>query len=497
MPKISLVAPSTALSADAVVVGVVQGPKGPQLAAGGQVVDEALGTPLLDALEAAGATGKADEVTKIPTLGLTKFPLVVATGIGAAITDEAVRRAVGAALRELAGKRTVHIALDAPVTALAEGAGLGAYSFTEYKLSTRRWARPCSTRSRLPPPTRLRTVTIAGSTEKAARDELRRAVVITDAIGFVRDLVNTPPNDLYPATFAERVEERATKDGLAIEVFDERALKRGKFGAILAVGSGSSRGPRLVRITHKPAKPVARVALVGKGITFDSGGLNIKTSNMGWMKSDMGGAAAVVGATLACAALKLPIEVTATVPMAENMPSGAAYRPSDVITMRGGRTVEVSDTDAEGRLVLADAIVRACEDEPDYLIEASTLTGAQLVALGTRVIGAMGDEAWRDQVAAAGNEVGELVWPMPIPEELRPALDSSVADIASLTGERWGGMLVGGAFLGDFVTEGVPWVHLDIAGPAFNQGKPYGYTPKGGTGAAVRTIVATVASLAN
>jgi leucyl aminopeptidase len=209
----------------------------------------------------------------------------------------------------------------------------------------------------------------------------------------------------------------------------------------------------------------------------------------------MGGAAAVVGATLGCAALNLPVEVTATVPMAENMPSGAAYRPSDVITLRGGRTVEVSDTDAEGRLVLADAIVRAVEDDPGYLIEASTLTGAQLIALGTRVIGAMGSEAWRDAVAAAGNAVGETVWPMPIPEELRPALDSSVADLASLTGERWGGMLVGAAFLGDFVPDGLPWVHLDIAGPAFNQGEPWGYTPKGGTGAGVRTIVAAIESL--
>lgn len=482
MPKLSLVAPSAPLTADAVVVGVVEGDGGPKLAPGAEVVDTALDAKLLSALEATGATGKPDEVVKIPTLGLARFPLVVATGLGPAPDDEAVRRAVGAAVRELASKRAVHIAIDAPVLPLAEGAALGAYSFTEYKST--------------PPPKGLRTVTLAGSTEKAARDELRRAVAVTDAINFVRDVVNTPPNDLYPATFAERVEERATKDGLAIEVFDERMLKRGKFGAILAVGSGSSRPPRLVRLTHKPARPVARVALVGKGITFDSGGLNIKTSNMGWMKSDMGGAAAVVGATLACAALKLPVEVVATVPMAENMPSGAAYRPSDVITMRGGRTVEVSDTDAEGRLILADAIVRACEDDPDYLIEASTLTGAQLVALGSRVIGAMGEQTWRDRVVAAGRSVGELVWPMPIPEELRPALDSPVADIATLTGDRWGGMLVGGAFLGDFVSDGVPWVHLDIAGPAFNQGKAYGYTPKGGTGAAVRTIVATVAALA-
>jgi leucyl aminopeptidase len=375
----------------------------------------------------------------------------------------------------------VHIAIDGPLGALAEGAALGAYAFTEYQSGA--------------PAAKLRTITLGGDNDKSAKAELKRAAAITDAIAFVRDLVNTPPNDLYPATFAARVEQRAKSDGLSVEVLDERALKRGKFGAILAVGSGSSRPPRLVRLTHRPSKPVARVALVGKGITFDSGGLNIKTANMGWMKSDMGGAAAVVGATLACAALRLPVEVTATVPMAENMPSGAAYRPSDVITMRGGRTVEVADTDAEGRLVLADAIVRASEDDPDYLIEASTLTGAQLIALGTRVIGAMGDEAWRDQVAAAGSSVGEAVWPMPIPDELRPALDSSVADLTSLTGERWGGMLVGGAFLGDFVPDGLPWVHLDIAGPAFNQGKPWGYTPKGGTGAAVRTIVAAITGL--
>jgi leucyl aminopeptidase len=177
------------------------------------------------------------------------------------------------------------------------------------------------------------------------------------------------------------------------------------------------------------------------------------------------------------------------------MPSATAYRPSDVLTMRNGRTVEVADTDAEGRLVLADAIIRAVEDEPDHLIEASTLTGAQLVALGTRVIGAMGEANWRDRVTAAGNEAGEAVWAMPIPAELRPALDSPIADLQSLTGDRWAGMLVGAAFLADFVPEGLPWVHLDIAGPAWNLAGPYGYTPKGGTGAAVRTITAAVASL--
>jgi leucyl aminopeptidase len=482
MPKMSIVSRSAALTADAIVVAVQSTARGPRLVPGAEPVAAALDGTLPAALEAVGATGKPNEVVKIPTLGRAGFPLVVAAGIGPDADAEALRRGVGAALRALTDKRTVHLAIDGPTGALAEGAALGAYAFTEYKSQ--------------PDAGKLRTVTIAADNDKQGKQQLKHAAAVADAISFVRDLVNTPPNDLYPATFAARVEERASKDGLQVEVLDERGLKRGRFGAILAVGSGSSRPPRLVRITHRPAKPVAKVALVGKGITFDSGGLNIKTSNMGWMKSDMGGAAAVVGATLACAALRLPVEVTATVPMAENMPSGAAYRPSDVITMRGGRTVEVADTDAEGRLVLADAIVRAAEDGPDYLIEASTLTGAQLIALGTRVIGAMGDAAWRDQVAAAGNSVGEAVWAMPIPEELRPALDSPVADLTSLTGERWGGMLVGGAFLGDFVPDGLPWVHLDIAGPAFNQGQPWGYTPKGGTGAAVRTIVAAIEQLA-
>jgi leucyl aminopeptidase len=217
---------------------------------------------------------------------------------------------------------------------------------------------------------------------------------------------------------------------------------------------------------------------------------------MGWMKSDMGGAAAALASVLAAAALKLPVEVTATAPMAENMPSGTAYRPSDVLTMRSGRTVEVDNTDAEGRLILADGIARAVEDDPDYLIELSTLTGAQLVALGTRVIGAMGEPGWRDRVTAAGNAVGEAVWAMPVPDELRAGLDSPVADLRNVTGDRWGGMLVGASFLADFVPDGLPWVHLDIAGPAFNQGSAYGYTPKGGTGAGVRTVVAALTELA-
>ena len=405
---------------------------------------------------------------------------MIATGLGEdPRSAESVRRAVGAALRAIGGQSSVHVAIDGPVGALAEGAVLGSYRYTAYKSNA---GKPA-----------LRKITLAAADD---RSELRRARVVTEAIVRTRDLVNTPPNDLYPATFAARAVEFAEAANLDVEVLDERALRRGRFGAVLAVGGGSARPPRLVRISYCPRRAKTHVALVGKGITFDSGGLNLKTANMDWMKSDMGGAAAAITSICAIAALRLPVAVTATVPMAENMPGGAAYRPSDVITMRNGRTVEVANTDAEGRLILADAIARAAEDEPDYLIEASTLTGGQLVALGGRVIGAMGEPRWRDRVAAAGNAVGEAIWSMPLPDDLRRGLDSPVADLQNVTGDRWGSMLVAGHFLADFVPDGLPWVHLDIAGPAWNLGQPHDYTPKGGTGAAVRTIIAAVERLA-
>jgi leucyl aminopeptidase len=482
MPSISLVAPASEITADAVVVGAVRHGKGVRLAPGATAVEQAMGRRLPAALATLDVSGRPDEVVKIATLGTAPFPLVVVTGLGDDATDaEAVRRGVGAALRALSGRAIVHVAIDAPVEAIAEGALLGSYAFTTYKSAA---ARP-----------KLRKITVAGGGGEA-KARLARAKIVAEAVTTVRDLVNTPPNDLYPASFADRARELATRAKLEVQVLDERALKRERFGGILGVGQGSSRPPRLVRISYRPARARAKVALVGKGITFDSGGLNLKTANMEQMKSDMGGAAAMVAGICAIAALKLPVEVVATIPMAENMPGGGAYRPSDVLTFRNGRTVEVGNTDAEGRLILGDAIARAAEDGPDYLIEASTLTGAQGVALGNRVIGAMGEPAWRDAVAAAGNAVGETVWPMPLPDDLRPGLDSPVADLVNVTGERWGGMLVGGHFLADFVPDGLPWVHLDIAGPAFNTKGPYGYTPKGGTGAGVRTVIAAVERLA-
>ena len=266
----------------------------------------------------------------------------------------------------------------------------------------------------------------------------------------------------------------------------------------MAVGQGSANPPRLVRLSYAPAGASTHLALVGKGITFDSGGLSLKPpAGMITMKCDMAGSAAVLAAVRAIAQLGVPLRVTAYLAIAENMPSGAAQRPGDVITAYGGKTVEVLNTDAEGRLVMMDALVRCGADEPDAIIDVATLTGAQVVALGARIAGIMGnDDGWRDEVHAAAEAAGELSWPMPIPEELRPSLESPVADLANI-GERNGGMMTAAAFLREFVPEGVPWAHMDIAGPAFVDGSPpWAYNGKGATGYGVRTLVSVAERLA-
>jgi leucyl aminopeptidase len=421
----------------------------------------------------------------------------VAVGLGPVAdryTPETVRRACGAALRELGGRPAVVSTLalvngeqpdPALVVAAGEGALLGAYRFTRYKTD----AGP-------PPPNQIALV-VPDAKDKATRAAVKRATAVAGAVTFARDLVNLAPNELYPAEFAARAVQAAERAGVDAEVLDEKGLRKGGYGGILGVGSGSARPPRLVRLTYRGPRAKTRVALVGKGITFDSGGLSIKgAKDMEWMKCDMAGAAAVVATVTLAAALKVPVEVIATVPLAENMPGGAAYRPQDVLTMYGGRRVEVLNTDAEGRLVLADALARACEDAPDYVLDAATLTGAQLVSLGTRIAGVMGDEPLRARVVAAAALAGESAWPMPMPAELRTDLDSTVADLANVTGHRHGGMLAAAQFLSEFVAEGVRWVHIDVAGPAYNTGEPWGYTPKGATGTPVRTLLAVLEDIA-
>ena len=479
--------PATAI-VDAVVVGLRPGDDGPSLAPGAESVDAAFDGELAALLAVVGATGKAEEVVKLPARGALTAPLVVAVGLGAEDDGDAadqVRRAAGAVARSLAGTGHAVCTLGAlDVRAAAEGLLLGAYAFTAYRSDDE---------GRAP----VGRVDLTGDPEADA-DALRVGTAVAEAVAAARDLVNTPPNDLYPASFAERARELAEAAGVTVEVLDEAALAEGGYGGVLGVGQGSSRGPRLVRLSYAGgAEPRAHVALVGKGITFDTGGISIKpAANMDHMTSDMSGAAAVVATTVLAARLELPVAVTATVPMAENMPSDTAYRPGDVLRMYGGRTVEVLNTDAEGRLVLADAIVRAAEDDPDYLVETSTLTGAQQVALGLRTMGVMGSEEFRDRVAAHARAVGEDGWAMPFPGHLRGELDSRVADLANVAGHRYGGMLLAGVFLREFVPEGLPWAHLDIAGPAFHTGAPYGYTGKGGTGVPVRTLLAVLTDIA-
>ncbi|MGH3790669.1 MAG: leucyl aminopeptidase [Pseudonocardiaceae bacterium] len=479
----------TTATVDALVVGTMSGEGGARLLPGSADVDAAFDGTLTDLLAVLGARGKADEVIKVPTRGTITAPLLVATGLGKVDgrpTAEQVRRAAGAAARALSGTtRAVTTLSRIDLAAAAEGTALGSYAFTAYQTQNEN------------EPLKEMDLSVSSASDAGARQDLARAIAIAESVTAARDLVNTPPNDLYPASFAHRAVTMAEAAGLRTEVLDEQALLREGYGGILGVGGGSSRLPRLVRLHYAPAASRAKVALVGKGVTFDTGGISIKpAAKMEEMTMDMAGAAAVVVTAVLAARLELPIEVIATVPMAENMPSATAYRPGDVLTMYGGATVEVLNTDAEGRLILADALVRAAQDAPDYLIDTATLTGAQVIALGNRTSGIMGTPEFRDRVTAISQQVGENGWAMPLPDHLRSDLDSKLADIANVASHRWGGMLAAGVFLSEFVPDDLPWVHLDIAGPAYNTGSPWGYTGKGGTGVPVRTLAAVLTDIA-
>lgn len=484
--------PKRPVQSSVLIVPVVSGDDGN----GATVV----GNPYLDAeatgeievaLRALGAKGGNEQLTRVvvPALPVSS---VLAVGLGKSRDEwsaETIRRAAGAAARALTGVENVFTTLsDLDLEAAIEGLLLGAYRFTEFRSA-----------KTAPTDAGIRKVTaLTPDTRSATKDAAARAEAIAVAVATARDFVNTPPSHLFPAEFAERAKTLGEQAGLEVKILDEKALARDGYGGIIGVGKGSSRPPRLVRLAHRGGgRKGKKVALVGKGITFDTGGISIKpAANMHHMTSDMGGAAAVIATVVLAARQKLPIDVVAYVPMAENMPSSTAQRPGDVLTQYGGITVEVLNTDAEGRLVLADAIVRACEDNPDYLIETSTLTGAQTVALGSRTPGVMGSDEFRDRVAVISQEVGENAWAMPLPEELKDDLKSTVADLANVSGSRFAGMLVAGTYLREFVADGVEWAHIDIAAPAYNSGGPWGYTPKGGTGVPTRTMFAVLEDIA-
>ncbi|WP_225096813.1 leucyl aminopeptidase [Streptomyces sp. CoH27] len=487
------------LRADAIVIGVAKGAKGPVVAPGAEAVDKAYDGRLAGVLETLGASGAEGELTKLPAPAGFKAPLVVAVGLGArpgeGDTDggydaEALRRAAGVAARALSGSKKAAFALpvDGPgaVGAIAEGVLLGAYAFDVYKEAGNGSAKARNSKAPL-----AEAALLGGKPRDAAhKGALARAVAVSEELNRARDLINTPPNDLTPAAFAEIAQTAGKEHGLKIQVLDDKALVKGGYGGILGVGGGSAATPRLVKLSYKHPKAEKHLAFVGKGITYDSGGISLKPAGHNeTMKCDMSGAAAVFAAVVAAARLGLEVNLTGWLALAENMPSGSAVRPGDVLHMYSGKTVEVLNTDAEGRLVLADALWAASQEKPDAIVDVATLTGAMVLALGHRTFGVMAnDDAFRSAVYDAAEEVGEPAWPMPLPEHLRKGMDSTVADIANM-GERMGGGLVAGLFLREFVGEGITWAHLDIAGPAFNEGGPFGYTPKGGTGSGVRTLV--------
>lgn len=486
---------------DAVVIGVVQSGEGRKgglaVAPGGEAVAEAYGRTFRPLLASLGFSGKVGEIAKVPTGKTLTSPLLVVVGLGRVgaegPTARVVRRAAGAAARSVTNAASVALALPAGtpelVRSVTEGYVLGGYTFTKYK-------KKGADDDRAGAPAEV-VVLSDTARKKETQQAFEDAQVVAEAVATTRDWVNTPPGDLRPPDFAAAV-EAAAKDvskgrgapKVGVAVYDEKRLAELGCGGILGVGAASAAPPRLVELTYAPRGAKTHLALVGKGITFDSGGLTIKpAASMNDMKSDMAGAAAVVAATFAIARLGLPIKVTTFAPMAENMVSGTATRPGDVLTMYGGTTVEVLNTDAEGRLVLGDALVMATERTPDVVLDVATLTGHMVVALGDKVSGVMGSEDVVDAVLGAAEGAGEDMWPMPIPEQMEERVHGSkVADLAQHDWVRWGGGLFAAAFLREF-TGGLPWAHLDIAGPSFNSGGPYGHVTAGGTGVAVTTLV--------
>ncbi len=493
LPSVS-VAPTVAKDVDVLVVGMAT-------ASGNDVVvgvpddvatwfTKSVGRELGDVARGLGATSKNATTT---LLAGPKGLRIVVVGLGDIdVTPEQVRRASGAALRSaatLVGDEPLRVALSLDaiepqvIKGAVEGALLGAYRF-----------RPSGEGK----PGVASILVVTSNKRPDARQAVELGVGTASSVCQARTWVNTSADLLFPESFAEEIRTAARAKSLAVEVWDDKALEREGFGGLLAVGGGSARKPRLVKVSYAPRGAKFHLALVGKGITFDSGGLNIKSAEgMYTMKSDMAGAASVMGAVTAIAEAGIKIRVTAYAALAENLPSGTAYRPSDVLTIYGGKTVENGNCDAEGRLVLADALVKASEEAPDLVIDVATLTGACVVALGERVAGLMArDDQTADLILDAAEASGELFWQLPIPEESRGKLESGVADLKS-TGDRPGGALTAAAFLSEFVPPALSWAHLDIAGPAFNPHKPYDYVPEGGTGMSVRTLVALAHALAN
>jgi leucyl aminopeptidase len=488
-------APS-ALSVDLLAVPIAsdevrRGRLAPRLAA----IDRALGGAIAGAVASGDFTGKPSQQLLVYPDRRRKARRVLLWGMGEAksIDAEALRVASGTAVSRAAGARSTRVALVVPplgagadpesCQALAEGAVLGGYRFDAYREKSDETSRVAS----------LALIVARGQNLRASRDAAKLGVIIAESQNVARGLSNQPPNVLSPEQLAQEARAVARETGLAVRVFDVPELERRKMGAILAVGGGSSRPPRLIALEYAPkgaAKKSRPFAIVGKGITFDSGGISIKpAAGMDEMKHDMSGAATVIGVLRACALLELPIRVVGVIGAAENLPGGKAYRPGDIVTAASGKTIEVLNTDAEGRVVLADALHYAkSEFDPVAIVDLATLTGACVVALGRWATGLFGSHTGLvEAIRAAGERTGELAWPMPLLDGHKREIKSEVADIKN-SGGRNAGASTAAAFLAAFVGD-TPWVHLDIAGTAWTTTALGGYQPRGATGVGVRMLL--------
>ena len=435
-------------------------------------------------LDGADFTGKEGELLSVPGAGLVPQGTVVLVGVGASPDAETLRKAAGSAGRALTRAASVATTLGARVAggeaAVALGFLLGQYSFQKHRTQ--------------PKPVKTSSLRFIGA-EAGALAGAERAQIVAAAVIRARDLVNEPAMNKPPEFLAGVAREIGERTGIRVKVYDEAELAAGGFGGLLGVSAGATAPARLVEMWYEPPGAKAFLALVGKGIVFDSGGLSLKTAdNMETMKTDMSGAAAVLSALEAIATLQLPVKVLALAPLTENMPGGSALRPGDVLKARNGKTIEVLNTDAEGRLILADGLSLAAESGPDLIVDLATLTGACMIALGEEIAGLFGTGDAPDKVRAAAEAAGERVWPMPLPADYRKKIDSDVADMKN-TGSRYGGAINAALLLKEFVGD-IPWAHLDIAGPARAPETAH-YLAKGGTGFGVRTLVALAELLAS
>ncbi|MET0727299.1 MAG: leucyl aminopeptidase [Acidimicrobiales bacterium] len=460
---------------EAIAVGAVEG------RIGGHAVDWSF-------LAAQGFEAKRGDVRALPS-GDGRTVFVVGLGKAEEVDGPVLRHAAGSLAR--AARRHASMAVDllghlvpgASVAngaqAIVEGLVLGGYEYAAFKTDLK--------------PAKLSRVVVVGGGGARVRTALERGVAVAEAVCWVRDLVNEPGGSLTPTKLADQAVQAGESAGFEVTVWTEKEIRKERLGGLLGVNRGSTQSPRFLQLRYEPAAARATVALVGKGITFDSGGLSLKPADaMVGMKGDMGGAGAVLGAFRAVAAMEAKVRLLGFIPITDNMTGGDATRVGDVLTMRNGKTVEVLNTDAEGRLILADALVLASEAAPDAIVDLATLTGACIVALGDRTAGLMTNhQGWLDQVRAASGVAGEPTWPLPLPAYLRGKLDSDVADLKNITSARWGGALAAGIFLREFVGDGIPWTHIDIAGPA-DASEVDGEIVKGGTGFGVRTLVELV-----